>query len=178
MPPGTAYRNFYPHRALIAQPRISAIPHVLRRIEDYPFLWHNRGTYEDGVKMKPRQILRSNIALMLFILSSFIVFALSVNVNVNLRRTVKLMEQSTQEFLLAAAGVEIIKLRYYVLSVSIAKAVIIPEKGEESLNVFENVKVINSAGDEVFARIIRKSGEGIIVMRFTSNAGNFIANLR
>jgi class 3 adenylate cyclase len=74
--------------------------------------------------------------------------------------------------------VEIIKLHYYVLSVSIAKAVVIPEKGEESLNVFENVKVINSAGDEVFAKIIRKSDEGVTVMRFTSNAGNFIAHLR
>jgi class 3 adenylate cyclase len=74
--------------------------------------------------------------------------------------------------------VEIIRLRYYVLSVSIAKAVIIPEKGEESLNVFENIKVINSAGDEVFAKIIRKSGEGVIIMRFTSNAGNFISRLR
>ncbi|MDR2747118.1 MAG: adenylate/guanylate cyclase domain-containing protein [Treponema sp.] len=74
--------------------------------------------------------------------------------------------------------VEIVKMRYYILSVSIAKAIIIPEKGEETLNVFENIKVINSAGDEVFAKIIRKSGEGIIIMRFTSNAGNFIANLR
>jgi class 3 adenylate cyclase len=74
--------------------------------------------------------------------------------------------------------VEIIKLRYYILSVSLAKAIIIPEKGEESLDVFENIKVINSAGDEVFAKIIRKSGEGIIIMRFTSNAGNFIARLR
>ncbi|MDR0642612.1 MAG: adenylate/guanylate cyclase domain-containing protein [Treponema sp.] len=74
--------------------------------------------------------------------------------------------------------VEIVKLHYYILSVSIAKAIIIPEKGEESLNVFENIKVINSAGDEVFAKIIRKSGEGIIIMRFTSNAANFIARLR
>jgi class 3 adenylate cyclase len=74
--------------------------------------------------------------------------------------------------------VEIIKLRYYILSVSIAKAIIIPEKGEEALNVFENVKVINSAGDEVFAKIIRKSDEGVTIMRFTSNAGNFITHLR
>jgi class 3 adenylate cyclase len=74
--------------------------------------------------------------------------------------------------------VEIIKLHYYLLSVSIAKAVIIPEKGEEALDVFENVKVVNSAGDEVFAKIIRKSSEGVIVVRFTSDAGNFIDHLR
>jgi class 3 adenylate cyclase len=74
--------------------------------------------------------------------------------------------------------VEIIKLHYYLLSVSIAKAIIIPEKGEESLAVFENVKVINSAGDEVFAKIIRKSSEGIIIVRFTSDAANFIEHLR
>jgi class 3 adenylate cyclase len=74
--------------------------------------------------------------------------------------------------------VEIIKLRYYLLSVSIAKAVIIPEKGEESLEVFENVKVVNAAGDEVFAKIVRKSGEGIIIVRFTSDAASFLEHLR
>jgi class 3 adenylate cyclase len=74
--------------------------------------------------------------------------------------------------------VEIVKLHYYLLSASIAKAVIIPEKGEEALNVFENIKVVNSAGDEVFAKIIRKSDEGVIVMRFTSDAENFIDHLR
>jgi adenylate cyclase len=74
--------------------------------------------------------------------------------------------------------VEIMKLHYYLLSVSIAKAIIIPEKGEESLAVFENVKVVNSAGDEVFAKIIRKSGEGIIIVRFTSDAASFIEHLR
>jgi class 3 adenylate cyclase len=74
--------------------------------------------------------------------------------------------------------VEIIKLRYYLLSVSVAKAIIIPEKGEEILQVFENVKVVNSAGDEVFAKIIRKSTEGVIIMRFTSDAGDFMSHLR
>jgi class 3 adenylate cyclase len=74
--------------------------------------------------------------------------------------------------------VEIVKLHYYLLSVSIAKAIIIPEKGEESLGVFENIKVVNSTGDEVFAKIIRKSCEGVIIVRFTSDAGNFIDHLR
>jgi class 3 adenylate cyclase len=74
--------------------------------------------------------------------------------------------------------VEIVKLHYYLLSVSIAKAVIIPEKGEESLAVFENIKVLNSAGDEVFAKIVRKSGEGVVIVRFTSDAAGFIEHLR
>jgi class 3 adenylate cyclase len=74
--------------------------------------------------------------------------------------------------------VEILKLHYYLLSVSIAKAVIIPEKGEEALEVFENIKIVNSAGDEVFAKLIRKSSEGVIIVRFTSDAGNFIDQLR
>jgi class 3 adenylate cyclase len=74
--------------------------------------------------------------------------------------------------------VEIVKLHYYLLSVSIAKAIIIPEKGEEALDVFENIKVVNPAGDEVFAKIIRKSSEGVIIVRFTSDAGNFIDHLR
>jgi class 3 adenylate cyclase len=74
--------------------------------------------------------------------------------------------------------VEIIRLHYYLLSVSIAKAIIIPEKGEKSLEVFENIKVVNPAGDEVFAKIIRKSGEGIVIVRFTSDAASFIEHLR
>jgi class 3 adenylate cyclase len=74
--------------------------------------------------------------------------------------------------------VEIVKLRYYLLSVSIAKAIIIPEKGVKALDVFENIKIVNSAGDEVFAKIIRESGEGVIIVRFTSDAVNFIAHIR
>jgi class 3 adenylate cyclase len=74
--------------------------------------------------------------------------------------------------------VEIVELHYYLLSASLAKAVIIPEKGEDALDVFENIKVVNAAEDEVFAKIIRKSSEGVIVVRFTTNAGNFIDHLR
>ncbi|MDR1024767.1 MAG: hypothetical protein LBL56_03500 [Treponema sp.] len=74
--------------------------------------------------------------------------------------------------------VEIVQMRYYVLSVSVAKAIIIPESGENPLEVFENIKMVNSAGDEVFAKIIRTSGEGVIGLRFTSDAGDFIEHLR
>ncbi|MDR0400726.1 MAG: adenylate/guanylate cyclase domain-containing protein [Treponema sp.] len=74
--------------------------------------------------------------------------------------------------------VEKVEFHYYLLSVSLARAVIIPEKGEKVLDVFENIKVVNAAGDEVSAKIIRKSGDGVMIARFTSGAGNFIANLR
>jgi class 3 adenylate cyclase len=74
--------------------------------------------------------------------------------------------------------VEIVQMRYYILSVSVAKAIIIPESGEKPLEVFENIKMVNSAGDEVFAKIIRKSNEGVIGLRFTTDAGDFIKRLR
>jgi class 3 adenylate cyclase len=74
--------------------------------------------------------------------------------------------------------VEIVQMRYYLLSVSVAKAIIIPESGETPLEVFENIKMVNSAGDEVFAKIIRRSGEGVIGLRFTSDAGDFVEHLR
>jgi class 3 adenylate cyclase len=74
--------------------------------------------------------------------------------------------------------VEIIQMHYYVLSVSVAKAIIIPESGEKPLDVFENIKMVNLTGDEVFAKIIRKSNEGVIALRFTTDAGDFIKHLR
>jgi class 3 adenylate cyclase len=73
--------------------------------------------------------------------------------------------------------VEIVQMHYYMLSISVAKAIVIPESGEKSLEVFENVKVVNGAGDEVFAKVIRKSNEGVIGLRFTSNSGDFIKHL-
>jgi class 3 adenylate cyclase len=73
--------------------------------------------------------------------------------------------------------VEVVQMRYYLLSISVAKAISIPESGENSLEVFENVKVVNAAGDEVFAKVIRKSNEGVIVLRFTTNAGDCIKRL-
>lgn len=74
--------------------------------------------------------------------------------------------------------VEAAQMRYYMLSVSVAKAVIIPESGEKPLELFENVKVVNAAGEEVFAKVIRTSNEGIISLRFTTNAGDFIQHLQ
>jgi class 3 adenylate cyclase len=74
--------------------------------------------------------------------------------------------------------VEIVQMRYYVLSISVAKAIIIPESGVKPLEVFENIKMVNSEGDEVFAKIIRKSDEGVIGLRFTTDAGDFIKHLR
>jgi class 3 adenylate cyclase len=74
--------------------------------------------------------------------------------------------------------VEIVQMRYYLLSVSVAKAISIPESGEIPLDVFENIKMVNSAGDEVFAKVIRKSNGGVIILRFTSDAGDFIEHLR
>jgi class 3 adenylate cyclase len=74
--------------------------------------------------------------------------------------------------------VEVVQMRYYVLSVSVAKAIIIPESGVKPLEVFENVKMVNSEGDEVFAKIIRKSNEGVVALRFTTDAGDFIKHLR
>jgi class 3 adenylate cyclase len=73
--------------------------------------------------------------------------------------------------------VEIVQMRYYLLSVSVAKAIAIPESGEKTLEVFENIKVVNQAGDEVFAKVIRKLNEGVIGLRFTTNAGDFIKRL-
>jgi class 3 adenylate cyclase len=71
--------------------------------------------------------------------------------------------------------VEIKQLRYYLLSVSSTKALIIAGKGEETLDVFENVKLVNARGVEVFAKIIRRSNEGVIVVRFTSSARDFVS---
>jgi class 3 adenylate cyclase len=69
------------------------------------------------------------------------------------------------------------QLIYYMLSLSPAKAVVIPRKGEESLETFENIKVINSAGDEVFAKVTNKSDKGVVLLSFTSNAEDFIKRL-
>ncbi|MDR0998656.1 MAG: adenylate/guanylate cyclase domain-containing protein [Treponema sp.] len=69
--------------------------------------------------------------------------------------------------------VEIKQLHYYLLSVSDTRAIIIAGKGEEKLDVFENVKLVNARGVEVFAKIIRRSSEGVISARFTSSARDF-----
>jgi class 3 adenylate cyclase len=69
--------------------------------------------------------------------------------------------------------VEIKQLRYYMLSVSATKAIIIAGKGEDRLGVFENVKLVNARGAEVFAKIVRCSNEGVIIVRFTSSAKDF-----
>jgi adenylate cyclase len=74
--------------------------------------------------------------------------------------------------------VEVKQLRYYILSVSAAKAIVIAGKGEESMAVFENIKAVNMVGDEVLAKIIRKSNEGVMILRFTTDAGDFISHLR
>ncbi|MDR3170335.1 MAG: adenylate/guanylate cyclase domain-containing protein [Treponema sp.] len=70
--------------------------------------------------------------------------------------------------------VEIKQHRYYMLSVSNIKAIIIAGKGEDSLEIFENIKMINAKGEQVFAKVIRKSHEGVIIVRFTSDAEDFI----
>jgi hypothetical protein len=70
--------------------------------------------------------------------------------------------------------VEIKQLRYYMLSVSTTKAIIIAGKGEERLAVFENIKMVNAGGFEAFAKIVRCSNEGVIIVRFTSNAKDFV----
>jgi class 3 adenylate cyclase len=68
-------------------------------------------------------------------------------------------------------------LLYYMLSISPSKAVIIARKGEEPLELFENIKVVNAAGDEVFAKITRKSDKGVILLSFTTDAADFIKHL-
>jgi class 3 adenylate cyclase len=73
--------------------------------------------------------------------------------------------------------VEVKQLQYYLLSVSAAKGIVIPGKGEETLEVYENIKVVNTAGDVVLAKIIRKSNEGVIIVRFTTDSGDFIKHL-
>jgi hypothetical protein len=62
--------------------------------------------------------------------------------------------------------------------VSAAKGIVIAGKGEETLAVFENIKAVNMVGDEVLAKIIRKSNEGVMILRFTTDAGDFISHLR
>jgi class 3 adenylate cyclase len=66
------------------------------------------------------------------------------------------------------------QLHYYLLSVSDTKAIIIAGKGEEKLDMFENVKLVNARGVEVSAKIIRRSNEGIIIVRFTSGVRDFL----
>jgi class 3 adenylate cyclase len=73
--------------------------------------------------------------------------------------------------------VELKQLQYYLLSVSAAKSIVIAGKGEESLELYENIKVVNTTGDVVLAKIIRKSNEGVIVVRFTTDSGDFIKHL-
>jgi class 3 adenylate cyclase len=68
-------------------------------------------------------------------------------------------------------------LLYYMLSVSASKAVIIARKGEESLDVFEDIKVVNAKGDAVFAKITGKSDKGVILLSFTTDAADFIKHL-
>jgi class 3 adenylate cyclase len=73
--------------------------------------------------------------------------------------------------------VEIKQLYYYLLSVSDTEAIVIAGKGEEKPNLFENIKLVNARGIEVFAKVIRCSGEGIIIVRFTSGAKDFLDRL-
>jgi adenylate cyclase len=65
-------------------------------------------------------------------------------------------------------------MQYFMLSFSEEKAVIIAGKDESPLEVFDNIKVINPDGVETFAKIIRKSSEGVFILRFTSAAKEFI----
>jgi adenylate cyclase len=81
-------------------------------------------------------------------------------------------------YLITEKHVDDKKLNYYLLSVSAERAIIIPRKGEKSLDVFDNIKLVNKKGSEVFAKVIRKTKKGIILIRFTTEARDFVDALR
>lgn len=66
-------------------------------------------------------------------------------------------------------------LQHYMLSVSATKAVIIARQDEESLEVFENIKMLNSTGAEAFAKVVKKTDKGVILVSFTTSANDFSA---
>jgi class 3 adenylate cyclase len=66
------------------------------------------------------------------------------------------------------------KLSYYILSVSIEQAIVIAGKGESLLEVFENIKLVDQKGNEVFAKVIRKTSKDVILVRFTTDAKSFV----
>jgi adenylate cyclase len=66
-------------------------------------------------------------------------------------------------------------LQHYMLSVSATKAVIIARRDEESLEVFENIKMLNSTGAEAFAKVVKKTDKGVILVSFTTSANDFSA---
>ncbi|MDR3335820.1 MAG: adenylate/guanylate cyclase domain-containing protein [Treponema sp.] len=66
--------------------------------------------------------------------------------------------------------------QYYMISVSEDKAIIIAGKDEPLLEIYENIRLVNPKGFEVFAKVIRKPNEGIVIVRFTSSAKDFVDN--
>jgi adenylate cyclase len=65
-------------------------------------------------------------------------------------------------------------MHYFMLSVSEEKAIVIAGKDESSLEVFDNIKLINPKEAETFAKVIRKSSEGVFIMRFTAASKDFV----
>jgi class 3 adenylate cyclase len=65
------------------------------------------------------------------------------------------------------------KLDYYLSAVSAEQATIIAKEGGNAFEIFENIKLVNSNNAEVFAKIIRKTNEGLLI-RFTTDAKAFI----
>jgi hypothetical protein len=65
-------------------------------------------------------------------------------------------------------------LRYYMLAASLEKALIIAGKGTPTLGAFDDLRLMNHRNDEVFAKVIRTTQGGVVIIRFTSDAKNFI----
>jgi adenylate cyclase len=65
-------------------------------------------------------------------------------------------------------------LRYYMLAASAEKALIIAGKGVPTLGAFDDLRLVNHRNDEVFAKVIRTTQGGVVIIRFTSDAKKFI----
>jgi class 3 adenylate cyclase len=65
-------------------------------------------------------------------------------------------------------------LRYYILAASTDKALIIAGKGVSTLGTFEDVRLVNERNSEAFAKVIRTTQGGVVIIRFTSDAKEFI----
>ncbi|GHV04642.1 hypothetical protein AGMMS50229_06450 [Campylobacterota bacterium] len=65
----------------------------------------------------------------------------------------------------------------YILSVSSHKAMIVADKTDLHLDELDNIKLVSAAKKEAFAKVVKTSHHGVVSIRFTAAAKEFIASL-
>ena len=70
-----------------------------------------------------------------------------------------------------------VEQHYFLLSVSPHKAIMLPAKTDIVLGEMDTIKLVSRTKHEAFAKVVKRTEQGTLIIRFTSAAKEFIASL-